>query len=54
MDPLTIDDLMLLIGQKEAQILQLQRHVAKLQPKPGVVSETSPNGALPVEEVVHG
>jgi hypothetical protein len=34
MDPLTIDDLYWMIGQLNAQILQLQRHVAKLEPAP--------------------
>ncbi len=31
MEPLTTEDLLLLIGQLQAQILQLQRHIAKIQ-----------------------
>ncbi len=43
MDPLTINDLYVIIGQQQAQILQLQRHVAMLEAAALPVIE-APNG----------
>lgn len=55
MEPLTIDDLLLLIGQKEALIAQLQRHIRQLDARlptvelSGEVVPIPPNGtASPV------
>lgn len=39
MDPLTVDDLLHLIGQKEAQILQLTRELAKATSIPELTGE---------------
>lgn len=36
MDPLTIDDLLLLLGRKEAHVAQLLRHIAALEARPRV------------------
>ncbi len=51
MDPLTIDDLLLLLGRKEAHIAQLQRHIAVLEAQrptaetvPVVLEESALNG----------
>lgn len=34
MEPMTIDDLLALLGQKEAHIAQLQRHIRQLEARP--------------------
>lgn len=38
MEPMTIDDLLLLLGQKEAHIAQLQRHIRSLQTEPAALT----------------
>ncbi len=50
MDPLTINDLYVIIGQQQAQILQLQRHVEKLR-APELPELEAPNGPLTAEVI---